>query len=265
MITAEELLEQSIVHGAIKDRAKLEAASLSPAVQPQIVYMQAPVQRQSISTWFTRAVIVALIGGAFLAGRGVLPISISAVGDQEAHTTVIALPTSRPLAGGVQPGLQSGSSAQPIPSVVPEQALVQAPAAIEAAPTAIPNSGIAIPAPIAQPAAEAQGDVQAPEAQPTVEAAPPMYEYNPNGPDPMPAKTTGEYAGWNGGAGAGWVIPTAQAMAQPTAQPVAARNRDETVATQADYKGWGGGGGKGWVIPEPAASADKNNGWSVGN
>ena len=247
MVSAEELVRAA------------QAAPAPPAPPPPMpypaYYAPAPKPRGNFLSYVLIALLI--VGAFFIGSSGLVSITDLAKAPAMAMTTPapgasILMPTARVVLSngyGVVTPVPAQQQAPPlaqqaVPTAIPAQA--QAPAQ----PTALPVSNVEIPVP-----ATTNSDVQ-----PTAEPVVPQYQYDPNGPDPMPAKTTGEYEGWNGGAGAGWVIPTPQAVAQPTAQPVAARNRDETVAAGADYSSWGGGGGQGWDIP-----AADNNGWSLGN
>lgn len=250
MLTVEEILSR-----AATPQAPPQAP---PPLPPQPIYY-APAPQKTGMSWFAYLLIAVLIIGAFFVGSSGL-VSVTDLSQSPAMATpapgaTILMPTAKIVLSNSS-GVVTPVSAQP--QAPPLQANIAVPTSVPAEPTALPVSDFEIPVPSTNNDAAAPADVApanaaaAPAEQPKY-----YYQYDPKGPDPMPAKTTGEYAGWNGGAGAGWVIPT------PKAQPVSStRNRDETVAqTTGDYAGWGGGSGQGWEIP----AADNNNGWSLGN
>lgn len=238
MITATEFLEKAIVENALRDRAKAEAVKIANA-QPQVVYVPAPGQapRSSGFPWFKGIIGIAVITAAFVVGHYGLPLSITPTDiSQQTYTTTVARPTA------------AMSAIRPIQTVVivPQtqpQVQVQVPVVIEVTATSVP-----IPEPIVQ---------EQPVQDVIVQATPgtqPQYQYDPSKPNGLEAKTTGEFEGWNGGGGSGWVIPEAKvdgASVQPTSS-ASAMTKDTT--------GWGGGGGSGWDVP-----AADNGAWTNGN
>lgn len=254
MLTVEEILSRA----ATPQAPPQAPPPLPPPYTQPIYYVPAP-QPKPRTNWFAYILIGVLLAFALFSSAGFVQITDLSQAPKLAAATpapgINSLPTAqivlRSSTGAVVTPVQAQSpplAQQVVPTAIPAQAPAQA------EPTALPVSDIEIPVP-----ATTNSDVQ-----PTAEAVVPQYQYDPNGPDPMPAKTTGEYEGWGGGAGAGWVIPTPKPLSQTEAKPVVSstRNRDETVAqTTGDYAGWGGGSGQGWEIP----AADNNNGWSLGN
>lgn len=234
MITANDLLKLS-------QETPAPSMDAPQGQQPRIVYVQAPAK--SGGSLLTFILSVAIVGG----GLGML------IGNVRITPSIVTQPFG-PSAATSAPANTAGLFKIPTASVrqlpPPAQEVQVQPAA---APIVIATSA---PVPAAAPIV---APVQDAIVYPTP-AAEPVYQTDPNQANGTEAQTTGQYEGWGGGGGSGWVIPEPQAVQVVQAKPASVAA--PTAQPAPKETGWGGGGGSGWSDPTPDAA---NNGWSIGN